>query len=171
MNGLLSQAKSKNVADKIFRTKGSRLHREEKNDRDRLHQSEQSSMRGHRTRAFQTGSAVRGGRFDAESVHIRTNQERRLQANSGRHLTEFLMERTSPRPHPPAGAKHRGVGAATAVKHPDSRKARIPNGNNPEESNPPRQNPQQNPTAIVRNRSKSATQSKAASRNIARPAA
>ena len=58
-----------------------------------------------------------------------------------------------------------------AVKHPDSRKARIPNGNNPEESNPPRQNPQQNPTAIVRNRSKSATQSKAASRNIARPAA
>lgn len=89
----------------------------------------------------------------------------------GRHLTEFLMERTSPRPHPPAGAKHRGVGAATAVKHPDSRKARIPNGNNPEESNPPRQNPQQNPTAIVRNRSKSATQSKAASRNIARPAA
>jgi len=76
-----------------------------------------------------------------------------------------------PRPHPPAGAKHRGVGAATAVKHPDSRKARIPNGNNPEESNPPRQNPQQNPTAIVRNRSKSATQSKAASRNIARPAA
>ena len=81
------------------------------------------------------------------------------------------MERTSPRPHPPAGAKHRGVGAATAVKHPDSRKVRIPNGNNPEESNPPRQNPQQNPTAIVRNRSKSATQSKAASRNIARPAA
>ena len=57
------------------------------------------------------------------------------------------------------------------LKHPDSRKARIPNGNNPEESNPPRQNPQQNPTAIVRNRSKSATQSKAASRNIARPAA
>ena len=63
------------------------------------------------------------------------------------------------------------IAAATAVKHPDSRKARIPNGNNPEESNPPRQNPQQNPTAIVRNRSKSATQSKAASRNIARPAA
>ena len=93
-------------------------------------------MRGHRTRAFQTGSAVRGGRFDAESVHIRTDQGRRLQANSGRHLTEFLMERTSPRPHPPAGAKHRGVGAATAVKHPDSRKARIPNGNNPEESKP-----------------------------------
>ena len=30
MNGLLSQAKSKNVADKIFRTKGSQLHREEK---------------------------------------------------------------------------------------------------------------------------------------------
>lgn len=30
MNGLLSRAKSKNVADKIFRTKGSRLHREEK---------------------------------------------------------------------------------------------------------------------------------------------
>lgn len=29
MNGLLSRAKSKNVADKIFRTKGSRLHREE----------------------------------------------------------------------------------------------------------------------------------------------
>ena len=74
-------------------------------------------------------------------------------------------------PNSSAGAKHRGVGAATAVKHPDSRKARIPNGNNPEESNPPRQNPQQNPTAIVRNRSKSATQSKAASRNIARPAA
>jgi len=30
MNSLLSRAKSKNVADKIFRTKGSRLHREEK---------------------------------------------------------------------------------------------------------------------------------------------
>ncbi len=30
----------------------------------RLHQSEQSSMRGHRTRAFQTGSAVRGGRSE-----------------------------------------------------------------------------------------------------------
>jgi len=30
MNGLLSRAKSKNVTDKIFRTKGSRLHREEK---------------------------------------------------------------------------------------------------------------------------------------------
>lgn len=30
MNGLPSQAKSKNVADKAFHTKGSRLHREEK---------------------------------------------------------------------------------------------------------------------------------------------
>lgn len=30
MNGPSSRAKSKNVADKIFRTKGSRLHREEK---------------------------------------------------------------------------------------------------------------------------------------------
>lgn len=30
MNGPNSRAKSKNVADKIFRTKGSRLHREEK---------------------------------------------------------------------------------------------------------------------------------------------
>lgn len=30
MNALLSRAKSKNVADKIFRTKRSRLHREEK---------------------------------------------------------------------------------------------------------------------------------------------
>ncbi len=30
MNGLLSRAKSKNVADKAFHTKGSRLHREEK---------------------------------------------------------------------------------------------------------------------------------------------
>ena len=30
MNGPSSRAKSKNVADKIFRTKGSQLHREEK---------------------------------------------------------------------------------------------------------------------------------------------
>jgi len=30
MNGPSSRAKSKNMADKIFRTKGSRLHREEK---------------------------------------------------------------------------------------------------------------------------------------------
>ena len=30
MNDPSSRAKSKNVADKIFRTKGSRLHREEK---------------------------------------------------------------------------------------------------------------------------------------------